>query len=300
MLRNYIKKSSLDSRMVDYFLQNELSICCGSITYLKFDSFNCKIYQMHSSLFSTRENCNLGLLLLALGLIFSVCAFAQPKIEMVFVEGGIFQMGSETGDKDEVPIHTIALSSFNMAKYEVTQSQWRAIMNSDPSFFKLCDECPVEMVSWNDAQEFIQKLNAQSGKTYRLPTEAEWEYAAKGGKNSKRYAYSGSNEIDSIAWYTNNSSNVPHIVGTKKPNELGIYDMSGNVGEWCQDFWSKYSSSDEINPLVDEGNRDHIIRGCNFYWRADRCSNSNRDTALPDFKSEAIGFRIVLPVDPEN
>ena len=253
---------------------------------------------MHDSLLSTRENCNLSLLLLALGLIFSVCAFAQPKIEMVFVEGGTFQMGSETGDKDEVPVHTVTLSSFNMSKYEVTQSQWRAIMNTDPSFFKLCDECPVEMVSWNNAQEFIQKLNAQSGKNYRLPTEAEWEYAAKGGKNSKGFAYSGSNIIDSIAWYKNNSSRVPHIVGTREPNELGIYDMSGNVSEWCKDSWSKYSSSVDINPAVDKGNRDRIIRGCSFYWDSDKCSNSNRDAGMPGTAYEGIGFRLVLPVNP--
>ena len=120
--------------------------------------------------------------------------------EMVFVEGGTFQMGSSSGDSDEKPVHTVTLSSFNIGKYEVTQAQWKAVMGSNPSYFKDCDQCPVEQVSWNDVQDFIRKLNAQTGKNYRLPTEAEWEYAAKGGKSSKGYTYSGSSDLISVAW----------------------------------------------------------------------------------------------------
>ncbi|MBQ3247459.1 MAG: SUMF1/EgtB/PvdO family nonheme iron enzyme, partial [Alistipes sp.] len=172
--------------------------------------------------------------------------------EMVFVKGGTFTMGAtaEQGsdaDSDEKPAHSVTVSNFYIGKYEVTQAQWEAVMGKNPSRFK-GDNLPVERVSWNDIQKFIEKLNAKTGKRYRLPTEAEWEYAARGGNQSKGYKYSGSNDIGSVAWYTDNSSSPTHPVGQKQPNELGLYDMSGNVYEWCSDWHGSYSSGSQTNP----------------------------------------------------
>ena len=165
---------------------------------------------------------------------------ALPQIEMVFVKGGTFMMGatpeqgSDAGD-GEKPVHSVTVSDFYIGKYEVTQAQWKAVMGKNPSHYK-GENRPVERVSWYDIQKFIEKLNAKTGKRYRLPTEAEWEYAARGGNQSKGYKYSGSNDIGSVAWYTNNSGDRTHPVGQKQPNELGLYDMTGNVWEWCSDW----------------------------------------------------------------
>jgi formylglycine-generating enzyme required for sulfatase activity len=290
--------------MVDYFLQNELSICYGSITYLKFDSYNCKIYQMHSSLLSTRENCNLSLLLLALGLIFSVSAFAQPKIEMVFVEGGTFQMGSlyETSEfSDERTLHSVSINSFSMGKYEITQSVWHAVMNNNPSSSSCedCDNCPVENVSWVDVQEFIWKLNGLSDKNYRLPTEAEWEYAARGGKNSGKYFFSGSTEANSVAWHNDNSGPKGlHPIGEKEPNELGLYDMSGNVEEWCSDWYGDYKSLNQKNPIGPLNGKFRVTRGGSWLGNKYFCRSTNRDWHNPDYGYYQVGFRLVLPANP--
>ena len=157
------------------------------------------------------------------------------SFEMVRVEGGTFRMGAtseqEADDWDrEKPVHSVTLSSYYIGKTEVTQALWKAVMGSNPSYFK-SDNQPVENVSWNDCHEFIRKLNALTGQNFRLPTEAEWEFACRGGNNSRGYKYSGSNNLGSVAWYDGNSGNKTHPVGTKAPNELGIYDMSGNVWE---------------------------------------------------------------------
>jgi formylglycine-generating enzyme required for sulfatase activity len=163
-------------------------------------------------------------------------------MEFVAVPGGCFQMGDTFGDResDEKPVHQVCVSDFSIGKYEVTQGQWKAVMDSNPSRFSSCgDNCPVESVSWDDAQQFIRRLNKQSSTSYRLPTEAEWEYAARSG--GKREKYSGGNDVDAVAWYYGNSAKT-HSVGQKQPNGLGIFDMSGNVWEWCSDWFGGYSS----------------------------------------------------------
>lgn len=187
------------------------------------------------------------------------------KYNMVWVDGGTFRMGatSEQGSdaySDEKPVHSVTMSSYYIGKTEVTQALWKAVMGSNPSEFK-GDNWPVESVSWNDCQAFIRKLNALTGQNFRLPTEAEWEFACRGGNNSRGYKYSGSNYIDNVAWYDGNSGDKTHPVATKSPNELGIYDMSGNVWEWCADWYGDYSSGRQTNPKGPYGGSYRVSRG---------------------------------------
>ena len=179
--------------------------------------------------------------------------------KMVKVDGGTFNMGG-TNNPDESPVHQVTLSTFNIGQTEVTQELWDAVMGSNPSQH-VGSNLPVEYVSWNECQEFITKLNAMTGRNFRLPTEAEWEYAARGGANSQGYNYSGSNTLDDVAWYYGNSDNTPHEVATKAPNELGIYDMSGNAWEWCLDWYGDYSASAQTNPLGPDTGTERILRG---------------------------------------
>ena len=159
----------------------------------------------------------------------------------------------EDADSDEKPAHQVTLSDYYIGETEVTQALWKAVMGTNPSNFK-GDSNPVEKVSWNDCQEFIRKLNSLTGRTFRLPTEAEWECAARGGNQSKGYKYSGSNKIKDVAWYDGNSKDKTHAVKTKPSNELGLYDMSGNVNEWCWDLYGAYDGSvrREIVTIVDK------------------------------------------------
>ncbi len=216
--------------------------------------------------------------------------------EMVLVQGGRFQMGSEDGGKDEKPVHTVELDDFYVSKYEVTQKQWREVMGENPSEFKNCDDCPVEQVSWEDVQEFLKKLNAQTGQNYRLPTEAEWEYAARGGQKSQGYEYAGSNDLDKVAWYDGNSGYKTHPVGQKQPNELGLYDMSGNVWEWCQDAYDAdfygTSAARQRNP-INNGNLDsnRCVRGGSWYLNND-CRSSYRGYYNPRYDFDNLGFRL--------
>jgi|GEM_PF-1942052 len=220
--------------------------------------------------------------------------------EMVFVEGGTFQMGSNSGGPDEKPVHSVTLSSFNIGKYEVTQAQWKVVMGNNPSYSKDCDQCPVESVSWNEVQDFIRKLNVQTSKKYRLPTEAEWEYAAKGGKRSKGYTYSGSNDLNSVSWCGIYSGLLTHPFGCKQPNELGVYDMSGNVWEWCSDWYDTYHNYSETNPTGAYSGKFILIRGCGWRDDVEYCRIENRSYDLPNDRSSDIGFRLVLPVGDES
>ncbi len=213
---------------------------------------------------------------------------------MVFVPGGSFQMGSDDGEDDEKPVHTVQLDDFYIGKYEVTQKQWREVMGENPSSFQGCDDCPVEQVSWNDVQEFIQKLNAQTGQNYRLPTEAEWEYAARGGQKSQGYQYAGSNNIDEVAWYDGNSGRKTHPVGQKRPNELGLYDMSGNVREWCSDWYGSdyYASSPEFNPRGPASGSSRVVRGGSWRYLSEVCRVAYRNNFLPEDGFNLLGLRL--------
>ena len=218
---------------------------------------------------------------------------------MLQVEGGTFTMGatSEQGDEayfDEAPAHKVTLSDYHIGKYEVTQEEWEAVMGNNPSEFKGANK-PVERVSWNDCQEFIKKLNLLTGLQFRLPTEAEWENAARGGNKSRGYKYSGSNTIGDVAWYWYNSSETTHQVGTKRPNELGIYDMSGNVWEWCSDWYSSsyYSSSPTTNPTGPTTGFSRVCRGGGWFSIAQGCRVSYRRIGNPDDRDCLIGFRLV-------
>jgi len=237
---------------------------------------------------------------------FKVIASGKKSFEpeMVFVEGGTFQMGYKFGESDEKPVHSVTLTSFNIGKYEVTQAQWKAVMGSNPSKFSDCDNCPVEQVSWNDVQQYLQKLNAQTGKSYRLPTEAEWEYAAKVGTNTKVYEYSGSNDLNAVAWNSDNSGNKTHSVGGKQANELGLFDMTGNVWEWCSDWYGNYNKSNEINPLgpiIGMQNASagpiHVLRGGGWSSISRHCGNSKRYGGGTESRRNCYGFRIVLPIE---
>lgn len=239
---------------------------------------------------------------------------------MVYVEGGTFTMGatSEQGSKvesNEKPAHQVTLSSFSIGRYEVTQEEWRAVMGNNPSFFKGSgttqlgavlaekigtefinaeDKRPVERVSWDDCQEFIRKLNAFTGKNFRLPTEAEWEYAARGGNRSQGYKYAGSDNLGSVAWYNGNSDKETHPVGQKSPNELGLYDMSGNVCEWCADRYGSYSSSLQTNPKGASTGSNYVCRGGDWDNSAKDCRISYR-SSIPNFSRVLdLGLRLAL------
>ena len=201
-------------------------------------------------------------------------------------------MGS-TENSEEKPIHRVTVSDFYIGKYEVSQKQWREVMGSNPSYNKNCDNCPVERVSWNDIQAFLRKLNAKTGKTYRLPTEAEWEYAARGGNKSRGYKYSGSNTIDEVAWYSSNSGSKTHPVGTKKPNELGIYDMSGNVWEWCQDSWhGNYNGAPTDGSAWGGNGSSRVYRGGSWSHSASSCRVAIRINYAPSDGYYGLGFRV--------
>ena len=231
------------------------------------------------------------------GFQFKIKAIEKMEFEpeMVFVEGGTFKMGNRSGRRTEKPVHSVELSSFSIGKYEVTQAQWKAVMESNPSSNNGCDSCPVDRMSWDDIQIFISKLNQLTDKSYRLPTEAEWEYAARGGKKSLGFIYSGSNNLDIVAWCYDNSPEMYHPVGLKKANELGIYDMTGNVWEWCSDWWNRsYSSGKKVNPKGPISGEFRLIRGGGVFGTSFYSRVSHRGFLYPQWGNIGVGFRLVL------
>ena len=233
-------------------------------------------------------------------LVFNV---GDVAFTMVAVDGGTFQMGSTSGNSDEQPVHNVTLSDYYIGETEVTQALWESVMGSNPSNFKGINR-PVVLVSWDECQEFVNKLNnlfadqLPEGRQFRLPTEAEWEFAARGGTQSTGNLWSGSNNIDDVAWYYHNSydkgynDDCTHDVATKTPNELGIYDMSGNAMEWCQDWYGSYSSSAQTNPTGPVSGSDRVLRGGSFDAPDWFCSVSNRFYSNESWPN--IGLRLAL------
>ena len=222
--------------------------------------------------------------------------------KMVDVEGGTFMMGAANNDGNatslEKPQHQVTVTSFAIGQTEVTQELWQAVMGSNPGHFSGTN-LPVEGVSWNDCQNFVAALNQlvtlEEGYEFRLPTEAEWEYAARGGNKSQGYVYAGSNTASEVAWYSNNSGDAPHTVGTKAPNELGLYDMSGNVYEWCYDKYADYTSATQVDPTgATEGANTRIIRGGSWYQNNSNCRVTNRNKLSYSNTLKWLGLRLVI------
>lgn len=217
------------------------------------------------------------------------------KSNMILIEGGEFEMGSSGGSNDESPVHKVQLTSYYLSKYEVTQLQWKSIMGTNPSIAERdCNNCPVDNVSWDEANQFIKKLNHLTGDYYRLPTEAEWEYASRGGKLKLDSRFSGASRMDKFGWYYDNSSRKTHPVGKLLANELGIFDMSGNVAEWCSDWYdiSYYNRSESKNPVGPQTGKNKIVRGGSWDDYNANCRVYSRNKNLPGTKNKTVGFRL--------
>ena len=216
---------------------------------------------------------------------------------MVEVDGGTFTMGAtyeqDYSDIDEYPIHEVTLSSYKIGRYEVTQEEWEAVMGYNPASF-VSPKRPVEFVSWDDCQEFIRKLNDMTGKNFRMPTEAEWEFAARGGNRSNGYKYAGGDNVNKVGWYSINSGGRTKEVGLKSPNELGLYDMTGNLWEWCSDWYGSYDGEEQTTPSGPGYGSSRVLRGGGWNGGDKNCRVSNRDGRKPDYSSDRLGLRLVL------
>jgi formylglycine-generating enzyme required for sulfatase activity len=215
------------------------------------------------------------------------------KLEMIHVPGGEFTMGSNDHD-DEKPPHRVRLSAFAIGKYEVTQAQWKALMGNNPSRFSSSDDLPVEQVSFDDAQEFLRRLREKTGdQRWRLPTEAEWEYAARAGSQGKYSFGDDESELRNYAWFSSNSSSQTHPVGQLKPNAFGLFDMHGNVWEWCEDWYGGYSQSPTTDPPGLSSGSDRLNRGGSWYSAAALCRSADRDFYSPGGRLSNLGFRLL-------
>ncbi len=216
---------------------------------------------------------------------------------MVTVEGGTYTMGAtaeqgDDGDTDEFPTHQVTLSGFTIGETEVTQALWEAVMGSNHSRYSGDPQRPVDSVTWDECQEFITKLNEVTDLTFRLPTEAEWEFAARGGNKSNGFKYAGSNTIDDVAWYEDNSGTSSHAVATKAPNELGLYDMNGNVWEWCLDWYGDYSSDAQTDPTGPASGEVRVVRGGGWPDSAYYCRVTIRGGLDPSDAFSCFGLRL--------
>lgn len=226
----------------------------------------------------------------------------EVRSQMVRVEGGSFAMGctpeQEKCGPDESPVHRVQVASFEIGRYEVTQELWQAVMGENPSTFGNCPRCPVETVSWDDIQTFLRKLN-EAGAAYRLPSEAEWEYASRGGQGSRSHQYAGSDDWAEVAWYYENADNRTHPVGQKKENELGLFDMSGNVREWVQDCWHNnyIGAPDDGRAWEEENCVRRVIRGGGWYGKPSYVRSANRFWYANYFRNNNLGFRLALTPD---
>lgn len=229
------------------------------------------------------------------------------SFKMIYVEGGSFVMGSSEqspgAEGDEFPAHNVSLDGFYIGETEVTQELWMAVMGGNnpsgftknPSDTTLNALMPVESVTWFQCLEFIDSLNSLTGATFRMPTEAEWEFAARGGNLSKGFLYSGSNNIDEVAWYgVSDKEGITHPVGQKLPNELGLYDMSGNVWEWCSDWYAPYTAEDAVNPSGPAEGRSRVIRGGCWFVDAPVCRPSDRSLGSPRHSGCILGLRLAM------
>lgn len=219
---------------------------------------------------------------------------------MKYVKGGDFMMGATAEQMqswpDEKPAHHVIIDDYYIGETEVTQELYKAVMGENPSQFKGNDQCPVENVSWVDCQNFVEALNRETGEEFCLPTEAQWEYAARGGEHAESLIYSGGDDIDEVGWHKGNSGGKTHAVKTKRPNALGIYDMTGNVMEWCNDYFGKYSTATQENPTGPSYNYDekHVIRSGAWCFAAKHCRLTNRSGDKEFSKSYCSGFRIAM------
>ncbi len=253
-----------------------------------------------------------GIVAVALAVVFGIMKFDSSDNEnkmkftvngvsfnMIKVDGGSFSMGAtyEQGSEAmwwEEPVHQVSLSSYYIGETEVTQALWKAVMRQNPSSFK-GDNLPVDCVSWDDCVEFCRLLSQKTGKRFRLPTEAEWEFAARGGNKSNHYKYSGSNNLYEVAWCLDNSDNISHPVKIKKPNELGIYDMAGNAWEWCNDYWhEKYENYSQVNPQGPSSGEYRVHRGGGWLNRPTHCRISYRYKAKQSRRNDFRGFRLAM------